>query len=48
MIDREINKYIDNYLNPIANIFHKIGVDANWITFLGLVVTFIWINTNPN
>ena len=41
MIDREINKYIDNYLNPIANIFYKIGVDANWITFLGLVVTFI-------
>ena len=41
MIDREINRYIDNYLNPIANIFYKIGVDANWITFLGLVVTFI-------
>ena len=41
MIDREINKYIDNYLNPIANVFYKIGVYANWITFLGLVVTFI-------
>ena len=41
MIDREINRYIDNYLNPIANIFYKIGVEANWITFLGLVVTFI-------
>jgi phosphatidylglycerophosphate synthase len=41
MIDREINRYIDNYLNPIANIFYKLGMDANWITFLGLVVTFI-------
>ena len=41
MIDREINRYIDNYLNPIANIFYKIGVGANWITFLGLVVTVI-------
>ena len=41
MIDREINRYIDNYLNPIANIFYKIGVDANWITFFGLVVAFI-------
>ena len=41
MIDREINRYIDNYLNPIANIFYKIGVDANWVTFLGLIVAFI-------
>ena len=41
MIDREINRYIDNYLNPIANSFYKIGVAANWITFFGLVVAFI-------
>ncbi len=41
MIDREINKYIDSYLNPIANIFYKIGVDANWVTLLGLVVALI-------
>ena len=41
MIDREINRYLDSYLNPIANIFYKIGVDANWVTFLGLIVAFI-------
>ena len=41
MIDREINRYIDNYLNPIANICYKLDVDANWITFFGLVVAFI-------
>ena len=41
MIDREINRYIDGYLNPIANIFYKIGVSPNWVTFLGLVVAFI-------
>ena len=41
MIDRKINGYIDSYLNPIANIFYKIGVDPNWVTFLGLIVAFI-------
>ena len=41
MIDREINRYIDSYLNRIANIFYKIGVDANWVTFSGLVLAFI-------
>ncbi len=40
MIDREINRYLDSYLNPIANIFYKIRVDANWVTFLGLIVAF--------
>ncbi len=41
MIDREINRYIDSYFNRIAIIFYKIGVDANWITFFGLVLAFI-------
>ena len=41
MIDQEINRYIDNYLNPIANIFYKIGVNVNLVTLLGLVVAFI-------
>ena len=41
MIDRKINGYIDSYLNPIAIIFYKIGVDANWVTFFGLVLAFI-------
>ncbi len=41
MIDREINRYIDSYLNNIANIFYKIGVNTNWVTFLGLVLAFI-------
>ena len=38
MIDKKINKYTDSYLKHIANILYKRGIDASWVTILGLVV----------
>jgi len=41
MIDKKINKYTDSYLKHIANILYKRGIDASWVTILGLVIAFL-------
>tara|TARA_B100001093_G_scaffold423467_1_gene416388 strand:- start:71 stop:673 length:603 start_codon:yes stop_codon:yes gene_type:complete len=41
MIDEKINKYAHSYLNPIANILCRKGIDANWVTTLGLLIAFL-------
>ena len=40
MIDKKINKYTNSYLTHIANILCRKGIDANWVTILGLVIAF--------
>ena len=41
MIDKEINKYIYSYLNGIAKVLFRKGIDANWVTISGLVIAFL-------
>ena len=41
MIDKKINKYTDSYLNQIANVLYRKGIDANWLTILGLIIAFL-------
>ena len=40
MIDKKIRKYTDGYLNQIANVLFRKGIDANWVTILGLIIAF--------
>ena len=41
MIDNKINKYIYSYLNDIAKVLCRKGIDANWVTISGLVIAFL-------
>ena len=41
MIDKKINKFTNRYLNQIANVLCKKGIDANWVTILGLMIAFL-------
>ena len=41
MIDRELNRYTSGHLNRIANVLYEKGIDANWITLLGLALAFL-------
>ena len=41
MIDNKINKYIYSYLNDIAKVLSRKGIDANWVTISGLVIAFL-------
>ena len=41
MIDNKINSYIYSYLNDIAKVLYRKGIDANWVTISGLVIAFL-------
>ena len=41
MIDKKINQYTSGYLNQIANVLSRKGIDANWVTILGLAIAFL-------
>ena len=41
MIDKKIYQYTSGYLNQIANVLSRIGIDANWVTILGLAIAFL-------
>ena len=41
MIDKKINQYTSGYLNQIANVLCRKGIDANWVTILGLAIAFL-------
>ena len=41
MIDKKIRKYTDGYLNQIANVLFRKGIDPNWVTILGLIIAFL-------
>ena len=41
MIDKKINKYTSGYLKKIANVLCRNGIDANWVTILGLAIAFL-------
>ena len=41
MIDNKINKYISSYLNDIAKVLCRKGINANWITISGLIIAFL-------
>ena len=41
MIDKKINRYTYSYLNGIAKVLFRKGIDANWVTISGLVIAFL-------
>ncbi len=41
MIDNKINKYIHSYLNDIAKVLCRKGINANWVTISGLIIAFL-------